>query len=367
MDLKFAKYTKQILEALPHWFKIRKESNDSIGARFLNICGLRLDEIRDVMKYAYEQCYIDTADIDQADFCYKAFIPMPHRAEDINAVHATSTLLNRASSLKAFFGIDIEYLKNKPLYTSDTYYLDEERNIIYVRKKYNADAIHDNGKIDISFKNGFTEVYDLMPHQIWNYFDEFGALLSCPRIPEESNVEYKERILDVFENPAGASLPGLINGIARELAIRKKIIWYNPQEDLELETPMIVLNSIRDDDGLIPISRIFLSESNTVVIKGNPSETRKMLTVSYVAGLEMHQLWNERDQVLMSELFTVDGKAKEKLLDINHIVNSQAPIFWDDFKWNEHYWDPNDESISGTGFIPNQYDASIKGFEAYKR
>ena len=39
-DLTFAKHTNAILNALPHWFKIRKESQDSIGARFLNVCGL---------------------------------------------------------------------------------------------------------------------------------------------------------------------------------------------------------------------------------------------------------------------------------------------------------------------------------------
>ena len=60
-DLIFAKHTNAILNALPYWFKIRKQSKDSIGARFLNICGLELDDARYVIDYAYNQCYINSA------------------------------------------------------------------------------------------------------------------------------------------------------------------------------------------------------------------------------------------------------------------------------------------------------------------
>ena len=67
-DLTFAKHTNAILNALPHWFNIRKKSADSIGARFLNVCGLELDDARYVLDYAYDQCYIQTADITQVDF-----------------------------------------------------------------------------------------------------------------------------------------------------------------------------------------------------------------------------------------------------------------------------------------------------------
>ena len=55
-DLKFAKYTKLILDALPHWFHMRKDSSESIGAKFLNIVGLKLDDIR-ANKNIRSRCY----------------------------------------------------------------------------------------------------------------------------------------------------------------------------------------------------------------------------------------------------------------------------------------------------------------------
>lgn len=362
-DLTFARHTNAILNALPYWFKIRKESENSIGARFLNICGLELDDARYVIDYAYRQCYIETADIAQIDFCYKTVVPMPLRVSELQSVFANNTGLIKANSIKQFFGID-QNVKTPQLHSFDFYYVDEKRNILYVRQKFNADAINNNGKIKLVFKDGSEHIRALIPHQVWNFFDELGALVSCPRLPEEPNIEYKKRIMDVFTNKAGASRPGLINGIARELAIRRNIIWQNPERDLELEDVMIVLNSITIDGEPISSSKVFLTTSGTVLIKATGSS--KPQNVSYVYGLEMHQLHNRDDIKLYNELFTVEGKAKAKLKQYIDILNSESPIFWNHFHWNEHYWDQNKANVSGVGYIPHLYDGSIQGFKNYK-
>lgn len=365
-DLTFARHTNAILDALPHWFKIRKESEDSIGARFLNICGLELDDARYVIDYAYQQCYIDTADISQVDFCYKSIIPMPLKASEIKSVFANNTGLIKANSIKEFFGID-QNIGNPQLHSFEFYYIDEKRNILYVRQKFNVDAMNDNGKVKIIFNDESEYVRSLTPHQVWNFFDELGTLVSCPRLPEEPNFEYKKRIMDVFENKAGASRDGLINGIGRELATRRTLIWTDPNRDLELEDAMIVLNSIKVDEEYIDPSRIFLTAAGTVLLKAfNDKVIRKDCKVSYVYGLEMHQLHNHDDIKLYNELFTVEGKPKSKLKQYIDILNSESPIFWDDFHWNEHYWDQNESNVSGVGFIPHLYDGSIKGFKNYK-
>lgn len=364
-DLTFARHTNAILNALPHWFKIRKESKDSIGARFLNICGLELDDARYVIDYAYKQCYIETADIAQVDFCYKTIVPMPLKVKDITMVYANNTGLTKAKNIKEFFGIDINGIQDKNLHSFETYYIDEKRNIIYVRQKFNVDAVNDNGKIKVKF--GDEEyILKLTPHHVWNFFDELGALVSCPRLWHEPNIEYKERIMDVFKNKAGASLDGLVNGIGRELATRRNVYWKNPERDLELEDAMIVLNSIKINGEYIDPSRIFLTAAGTVLIKAFTENIPKECIVSYVYGLEMHQLYNRDDIKLYNELFTVEGKPKTKLKQYIDILNSESPIFWDSFHWNEHYWDQNESNVSGVGYIPHLYDGSIQGFKNYK-
>lgn len=363
-ELKFAKYTSLILNALPHWFKMRKGSADSIGARFLNIAGLKLDDIRYVLDYAYQQTKITEADVDQVDFCYKAIIPMPLKVSDIKQINAYGSGLKRASSLKEFFGID-QNIKTRNLNTMNTWYGDEKRNIVYVRNKFNVDAIYMNGHLDYVI-DGESYTQPLIPHHVWNFFDEFGLLLCCPRIPEEPNIEYKKRILDVFLNPSNSSRDGLINGIVRELGLRRNLVWKNPRIDLELTDAMIALNSIKVNGAFFDISRIYITEAETVLLKGDTNNDGTPVDVTYAYGLEMHKLWNENDIKLKNELFTVDHKPKSELKHYIDILNAECPIFWNNFKWNEHYWDPNNYNVSGYGTIPTLMDGSVQGFKNYK-
>lgn len=388
-DLTFAINTNELLKRLPYWFKMRKTSKDSTGARYLNIMGLELDDAMFMIDYAYNQCYIDSIDLKQIDFCYKTIIPMPYKLSDLKTVFANGAGLYPASSLEEFFGIGIN-INNHPIHTYELFYADVDRNIIYVRQAFNADAVNNNGKIIVEFNDGTRITQSLVPHHVWNFLDELGALLSCPRIPKEPNVEYKKRIQDVFINKANASKHGLINGIARELALRTTLEWKNPYKDLELEDSMIVLNSIKINGEFCDKNRIFITSQDSVLITAYEEGTAPdKVTVTYVHGLEMHEFHNLReisdsqndilksdsdirfmgrkdiDVPLYNELYTVEEKPKSKLYEYIKIVNTEAPIFWDYFNWNEHYWDQNESGVSGVGYIPNLYDGSVMGFENY--
>jgi hypothetical protein len=356
-----------LLEKLPYWFSMRKKSQDSNGANYLNIFGIELDDALFTIDYAYNQCYIDTIDIKQIDFCYKAIIPMPFSAYNIETVSANGAGLYEAKNLKEFFGVNLQMIEDKPLHSFECYYVDYKRNIIYVRKKFNADAIHNNGKIEIKYKNeDWPREIALIPHQVWNYLDEIGELVSCPRLPEEPNIEYKVRIQDVFKNIANSSRDGLINGIARELNIRRTILWKDTSQDIELDDAMIVLNSIKVNGSYYPQDHIFITAHGSILLK--PTEDLPFNSeVTYVYGLEMHQLWNKEDIKLQNELFTVEGRPKLKLEQYIATMNSESPIFWDHFHWNEHYWDQNREDVSGVGYIQHNYDGSIKGFKNFKK
>ena len=390
-DTSFAVHTNIILDMLPYWFDMRKDSKESNGAHFLNVSGLELDDVLYAIEYAYRQCYIATCDMDQVDFCYKSIIPMPLKVADIKKVTANRITLIKAENIKQFFGVDQKGMRDVQLHSFDFYYTDDARNIIYVRNKFNIDSINENGKITIAYEDGSEYTFPLIPHQVWNFFDELGALMSCPRIFEEPNISYKERILDVFRNKASSSKNGLINGIARELGLRRNVIWPNTTHDLELMDPMIVLNSIKVGDVYADLKNIYISEKGTVLVKATAYDIGP-INVSYVHGLQMHQFYKARktdkiptdillgestktvdkayehypDMHLANEMFTVEGGPKPTLNTYINILEQESPIFWDHFHWNEHYWDMNEEDVSGVGFIPNLYDGSIKGFKKYK-
>ena len=78
---------------------------------------------------------------------------MPLKAGDITSVIAYGAGLKKANNLKEFFGID-QNIKTKNLNALNTYFVDEKRNIVYVRKKFNVDAMYSNGYIEFEINNG---------------------------------------------------------------------------------------------------------------------------------------------------------------------------------------------------------------------
>lgn len=366
MSIKFAQYTEKIIKALPYWFKIKKNASNSIGASFLNITGLDLDEVRYIMEYAYEQTKIETADLDFVDIVYKTIVPMELKSEDITNVYSSDEILTKADSLANFFGINLKGIEYPELYCAHMYFIDTERNILYVRRAFDIDYKNPEGQVTFVINNNtYTQKTSL--HHVWNFFDEFGLLLDCYRLYGERNREYKARILDVFSNPAGAHKLGLMNGIARELDIRKNIIWQDGSKDLTLKDPMIILNAIKVDGTIISKDYIFVTQDNHILIKGDPVYRNIQRKVSYVTGLEMHQLHNKADAKLYSELLNIDSTATNLLKYYTDRIHSIAPIMWGEFKWNESYWDISDQELGGLAFIPNLYDSSTKGFRSYKK
>lgn len=366
MSPKFAHYTEKILNALPHWFQIRKKSSDSLGAQFLDIAGMKLDEMRYVLEYAYEQTTIETADLDFVDVTYKTIIPMNLDSAELEEVLSSAGSLRKARKLAHFFGIGLTGIEYKELYGHDLYFVDAKRNILYVRQPYDRDLLCPDGQISFGVK-GQRYTQSLSIHPVWNFFDEFGLILECPRIHGERNREYKTRLMDVFKNPAGAHREGLVNGIARELSLRKEVVWLDGGKDFLIEDPMVVLNSIQVNGRLLSEEEVFLSEAGHVLLAGDPKLDDTELEVSYISGLEMHQVHNHADLKLRNELFHVDSTATDLLKYYRDRIHSEAPIVWGHFKWDEAYWDISDKELSGVAFLPALYDGSVVGFRSYKR
>lgn len=65
----------------------------------------------------------------------------------------------------------------------------------------------------------YLETGQVYRHNIYNTFDDFGALHGVDRLTvlDESNISYRDRIKDVFIHPADSNLIGLHNSIARNL------------------------------------------------------------------------------------------------------------------------------------------------------
>ena len=70
----------------------------------------------------------------------------------------------------------------------------------------------------------------LQYHKIWNVFDEHALFFNLERNLKEDNESLRERILDFGKNPGNSTREGLLNHIARELGISKKISGFIPSQ-----------------------------------------------------------------------------------------------------------------------------------------
>ena len=366
-DNQFARYTKKIKSMLPFWFKMKKQPHNSMGLQFLNVMGLQLDDIEKMLNYAYEQVNLNTADINFVDIIYKALIPDDIQASDVSDVKVNSASLFETNSLYSFFGLDKVYDLNNNISQNDYYFFDRERKIIYTTKNYDIDNNFSNGKIYIEVSAEELIELPLTIHHIWNFFDEFGALFGCTRLYGEKNFDYKNRLLDVFINPANSTKFGLANGIARELGLRRNKVWENPREEFIIKDEMVILNTITKNGEHIDLDKLYVNENNHIVIKPDLMEIERGLKISYITGIEINSLSNSKSNKFSNELYNANGTPTKLLLEYVDEIKKNSSILWNDFYYDETMWvkDDSEFEIDHYSFIPSTFDSSIKGFAKY--
>lgn len=362
----FSKYTEKIRVALPFWFNMKKKPNNSVGLDFLSVFGMQLDDIEKILDYALEQYFIETADIYSADIVYKVNLPSHFRMGSIISVNNSTDSLKQVDTLYQFFGIEDRINKLTHAYEQNNIcFIDETNKVIFVKEPYDKSRTSPYGKIYVQYDDKVTE-FDLTIHHVWNFFDEFGALLGCPRLKGEKNFKYKERILDVFKNPANSTKTGLANGIARELGLREIRQWLDRSQDFIIKDRMVIVDTITVDGDRVYDP--FINDEGYLVIIGDPLKSGLKGEVSYVRGFSLEPLIDKHiNPGLSNELYESDGTPTETLIKYVNEIRKEASITWGDFIYDEAVWVKDDEDYytNHFSFLPTRLDAKIGGFEKY--
>ena len=369
MPNRFSDYTKKIQDKLPYWFAQMKSNEESIGAQFLNVFGLGIEDIMYMIDYAFEQHNLNTIDTNQVNIVYKAFIPiLIHPTYTITA-SSEGSMLTEYDTLEEFFMSLEGDFNYSEVYFPNPFIIDHENHGIYTRLQYNVSEENIYGIIHVNIMDGESTLYDndikLVPHPVWNFFDEFGLLLSTPRLGYESNEDYKLRLLDVFIHPSNTTKIGLLNGISRELGLRKNAIWTNGDLDYiigdtisedvnNISGKMIITNSIEVDGIQLESTDVFANIYNKkITLKGNENYRDIPRTISWIQGFNIHELSNQEDLVLQAQ---IDTPSQTMIQYIVENISKKAPILWGNFIWDEATWNIGEYIITR---LPNQLDASF--------
>lgn len=282
--------TRNVLDKFPGWMAVRELDLDtsatpatpeSLGGKLINaVAGEWLDDLAADLEYLNFQHFITTADVNQMAWAYRTI----DVSDMIYQIEGDGTEIARTATIEEFYELTPD---------EHGFHWDRLQNIIYTNRVY--DELIINGEV-------FTQ--DL--HQIWNWFDEFGVLLDLPRLRSEANLNYKNRILDVFRNRPGAGME------AFKLAIRRELdLW-----GTEGATP--------DSD--------YLGATPEVI--------------------EIHEFDTHDDFV------DPDGMPRPRFRELVNLLADQFPTTWGYFKWDRALWNAGGLENEGYKALPYRYDAT---------
>lgn len=212
------KFTRNLMAKFPSWMKMAKDPY-SVGASFLNVFGITLEEFEEEMNYVVQNFYIETADVEMVDILYR--VPLTQDVVTDFGEASASVVITYHDGVSNNVTI-VDSVRN--LYARDAFLptglINREDGYLYLR--VDMDELVDRESPFQHIEINGARHYAAEFHHVWNAFDEFGFLLGLNRLHLESNESFKNRILDVFKNPGNSTNEGIKNGLARELGLSKE-------------------------------------------------------------------------------------------------------------------------------------------------
>jgi hypothetical protein len=256
--------TPRLAEKFPSWTQIRK-NKESIGHQLLNVPAQLLEDIEDCINQALNNRFIGTAILEEVYSAYKIQIPDYIRSDStISSITGDGTIsILEENSLRSFF------TNNQDGTAPDKAIFDFDNKICYLRKGYTSITIVADG---ITYS---TETINI--HPVWNPFDEFALMLGLRRkitdAEVESNVDLKERSLNVFRFPPSSTKQGLVNWIGQSLDLVNLEVWPEDTPSFKLIKAFVSKGSI-----LLDYTRIHDSQIESTDINETPTLQSKVST-----------------------------------------------------------------------------------------
>lgn len=281
--------TKSILSKFPTWMAIYEDAIEkatpelstpvSTGGKFLNsLVSDYLDLFDTKLDLNSLNSFISTADENEIDWIYVSY-NIPSSAIEMLG---DGISLARSSSLNDF------YESKKEDYV---YFHNLSDNQIITLRKFESLTIDQ-------------QVYNQEPILFFNIFDEFGTRVGLKRLYLENNINYKKRILDVYQNIPSADVEGLKKTLRRELDIWRAF-GSTPDSNYFGATPEII--------------EIFDIESSTPYV-------------------------------------SFDHVPQKTLKDFIKFLNESYPSTFGYIKWEDGIWDTAGLNFEGVNTLPFVYD-----------
>lgn len=350
-DFKLYENASACFSKWPSWSAIRK-NQASTGAKLLNIPLLETDRLKAKASEQIGFFFLETIPAEITDIVYRAELPPQikpgFQLEFLSEDGSPLIEVKSPAELSSAVGLD-------------SVYVDYERRLAYFSREHESISL--SGKLEEPEWEVILPSIKLKPklHHVWNMFDEFGLLLGTPRLCEERNAQYRDRLFAAKHYPAGPHRQGLVFGAARLLGLIKTVVWTD--DSLEFVIPeRVVEGTVRVDWKRVEGVQ-YLSDS-CIIGPLYEGIAHKIIYIPDV--ISVHTLGDPNDAGLRKLLINPDGTPTEYHRSLAEQINRAAPIMWDYFRFDEAFWDVVDKQFTGTGCVPGIYDADIEGWRGYR-
>lgn len=190
--------TAILANSFPEWMEIRTDTTSN-GYRLLQVTAEDIEDIKFQAITYPQRSFITMIPEGIKTFAYLSELQTNDYPISVTALYDESPynliVLSPAESLREF--IEAE----------------DTKHIYYIDGKY----LMTSGEYDVLTID--STIYPQEKIHIVNMFDHIGAYFSLPRLPDEENSDYKDRIFDVYDNPPGASFGRIKAAIERDSGI----------------------------------------------------------------------------------------------------------------------------------------------------
>ena len=178
-------------------------------------------------------------------------------------------------------------------------------------------------QIEMAITNFAAE--DIQRHSVFNELDSHGLTLNLPRLTDEKNAEYKQRLLDVFVRKANSGYLGLIQGITRELGLSiRKEFTITPTNSSAYPYAAVVFKDTRCciyanyyEDPILEIDRWSLGgEGYTLQELKDKIQNTTLFSVANMPGINLSQR-----SMTVYEQSSIRTQLEEPLSGKGHVVN----------------------------------------------
>ena len=352
-DFPLCDETKVAAWGWPRWAAARK-TPDSIVQRVENAMFLETGPFKRDTTEIIKGLFLETCPTNLLDAAYRADLPscvtMGYQLTFVSSEDQYVAEVRTPDELAKAFDLDLAYVN----YDTKVAYFSKPHDHVLVSGRYEW-----CDEIEILP----TTRLEPVAHHVWNRLDEFGLLLSLPRLNGEANMSYRRRMLDSAAYPADSSRQGLIHAIAKRMGFIRAVLWEDAAEPLVIDDAVMAgsvrLDGIAPKEDLIRYDEARCTISPVASHSYDGSMAAAQINVTYIRDVvKVHNLADFNPDLYML-LWDAYGGPTSHHKQLAHIINSKAPIMWGYLKSDEAWWDPLDVDLRDLASVPPIYDVDI--------